>query len=61
MDSLMISSHVETIREEIKRLTIHELFYRKKKYPTNAELAAHDSRQSRMLEIQAVLQKLRRA
>ena len=59
MDSLMISSHVETIREEIKRIMLHELFYRKIKRPTAAERAAHDNRQSRMLEIQVVLRKLR--
>ena len=59
MYNYSISSYVETIREEIKRIQDQELFYRKQKSPTFVETAAHDSRESRMLEIRATLQKLR--
>jgi len=59
MYSHSISSYVVTIRGEIKRIQDQELFYRKRKRPTFVETAAHDMRESRMLEIRATLQKLR--
>ena len=59
MYSYSISSYVETIREEIKRIWDQELFYRKQKYPTFVETAAHDRRELRMVEIRQTLQKLR--
>jgi hypothetical protein len=60
MYSHSISSYVETIREEIKRIHDQELLYRKRKQPTFVEMAAHQRRECRMLEIQAALQNLRR-
>jgi len=60
MYNYSISSYVETIREEIRRIQDQELFYRKRKRPTFMETAAHDIRESRMLEIRETLQKLRR-
>ena len=59
MYSYSISSYVETIREEIKRIWDQELFYRKQDNPTFEETLAHDNRESRMLEIRQTLQKLR--
>ena len=59
MHSYSISAYVETIREEIKRIQDQELFYRKRIRPTFVETAAHDRRESRMLEIRATLQRLR--
>jgi len=60
MHSDSISSHIEAMRQEIKRIQDRELFYREKKRPTFVETAAHHRRESRMLEIQATLQKLQR-
>src|SRR5215472_8527774 len=56
-----IKSYVETIREEIKRIQIQELFYRKFKYPTFQQTAAHDRRESRLRQIQAELKTLRQS
>ena len=59
MYSYSISSYVETIREEIKRIWDQELLYRNQNNPTFEETLAHDNRESRMLEIRTTLQKLR--
>jgi len=61
MDSYPITSRVETIRKEIKRIQDQELFYHKRKWPTFVQTAAHDRRESRMLEIHAELKKLRQS
>jgi len=55
-----ITSYVETIREEIKRIQLQELFYRKSKFPTFWETAGHDRRESRLLQIRAELKRLRK-
>jgi len=60
MYSDSISSYVQTIREEIKRIQDQELFYHRQKYPTFVETAAHEKRESRMLAIRETLQQLRR-
>jgi hypothetical protein len=60
MHNYSISSYVETIRKEIKSIQDQELFYRKQKYPTFVETAAHDRRELRMVEIRETLQQLRR-
>ena len=60
MYSYSISSYVETIRKEIKSIQDQELFYRKQKYPTFVETAAHDRRELRMVEIRETLQQMRR-
>ena len=61
MYNYSISFYVETIRKEIQRVQDQELSYREQKYPTFVETAAHDRRESRMLEIRATLQQLRQS
>jgi len=59
--SFYVETYVETIRKEIQRIQDQEPSYRKQKYPTFVETAAHDRRESRMLEIRATLQQLRQS
>jgi len=54
-----ITSYVETIRKEIKRIQHLELFYQSHSYHTDGQKAARARRKSRLFEMQARLEKLR--
>lgn len=57
MPTHLVSSYVETIREEIRLIQNQELWYRKRKHHTSEQMRAHDSRRSRLHEIHAELQR----
>jgi len=55
-----VALFVGTIREEIKLIQNQELYYRKLKDHTFEQITAHARRESRLLEIQEDLQRLRK-
>jgi len=60
MHQQSISVYVETIRQELNLIENQEIFYRKAKYHTPPQIAAHVERGSRLLEIRTQLQRLRK-